>query len=145
MLGTVGTPAGILNVLVIANTGKANAALTKTPAAFRLTGVTAQESAAASSAAWGKAGAAAALGAGVVAAASAKMAVDFDKAMRNVNSIAQENEKNFAKTSQGVLDVAKTTAQAPVTIAEGMYDLVSSEFDAAESLTIVKQSAKAAT
>lgn len=141
----IGTPAGILNVLVIANTGQANAALTKTRAAFRLTGVEAQKTAAASSAAWGRAGAAAALAAGVVAAASSKMAIDFDKSMRNVNSIAQLPERQFKKLEKSVLSLAGPTAQAPVTIANGLYDLVSSGFDAAESLVIVKEAALGAT
>jgi TP901 family phage tail tape measure protein len=83
-----------------------------------------------------------ALGAGL--AASAKEAIDFEKSMRNVNSIAGLGEPQFKKLSKSVLSLAGTTAQAPKTLAEGMYQLVSSGFDANDSMTILKSSAKAA-
>lgn len=90
----------------------------------------------------------AALGAGVVVAAGAaavKLSADFEKAMRNVNSIAQLPEKQFKKLNSQVLDLAGKTAQAPQTLAEGLYDLVSSGFDAKESIDILEKSARAAT
>lgn len=71
--------------------------------------------------------------------------VGFDKAMRNVNSIAQQSERNFGRLSDQVLKLAGKTAQAPVTLAEGLYDLVSSGFDAKEALSILESAAKAAT
>lgn len=79
-----------------------------------------------------------------VAAVSGKMALDFDRNMRNVNSIAQLPEKRFDALKQKVLDLAGPTAQAPNTLAEGLYDLVSSGFDASESVSILKKSALAA-
>jgi TP901 family phage tail tape measure protein len=82
------------------------------------------------------------LGAGVVAG---KFAIDFDKSMRNVNSIAQLPEKQFGKLEDSVLALAGPTAQTPQTLADSMYDLVSSGFDAKQSLTVLKSSAKAAT
>jgi TP901 family phage tail tape measure protein len=77
--------------------------------------------------------------------AVATQTIEFDKSMRNVNSIAQLNEKQFGKLSKEVLKLAGPTAQAPQTLAEGLYDLVSSGFDSAESLTILESSARAAT
>jgi len=71
--------------------------------------------------------------------------VTFDKAMRNVNSIAQLGERRFQGLSKSVLGLAGKTAQGPTTLAEGLYDLVSSGFDARESLLVLKSSAKAAT
>jgi TP901 family phage tail tape measure protein len=77
--------------------------------------------------------------------ASVRATVDFDRAMRNVNSIAQLSEGRFQRLSQSVLKLAGPTAQAPGTLAAGLYDLVSSGFDASESLSILRASAKAAT
>jgi TP901 family phage tail tape measure protein len=87
---------------------------------------------------------------GAVAAAAGiavavKKAVDFDKAMRNVNSIAQLGERRFGKLRERVLALAGPTAQAPKTLAAGLYDLVSSGFNSSESLRILAKSARAAT
>lgn len=71
--------------------------------------------------------------------------VNFDKSMRNVNSIAQLNEKQYEKLSDAVLKLAGPTAQAPQTLADGLYDLVSSGFDAEDSLKVLGASARAAT
>lgn len=81
----------------------------------------------------------------VATAYTTKQTIDFDASMRNVNSIAQLNESQFQKLQGAVLDLAGPTAQAPKTLAEGLYDLVSSGFDSAESLGILEKSAKAAT
>jgi TP901 family phage tail tape measure protein len=74
-----------------------------------------------------------------------KKAIDFDKEMRNVNSIAQLSEKKLGRVRDKVLELAGKTAQAPVTLAKGLYDLVSSGFNADESLRILSKSARAAT
>lgn len=137
--------AGVLNVLVTASTGKANAALRTTQAQFRSTAATASKSATATSSSWKRAAVGVAAGGAIIGGVSGKLAVDFDKAMRNVNSIAQLPEPAFQRLSASVRDLAGPTAQAPKTLAEGMYDLVSSGFDAAESLTIMKSSAQGAT
>lgn len=79
-----------------------------------------------------------------VAAISGKFAYDFDRNMRNVNSIAQLPERQFRSLKQSVLDLAGPTAQTPNTLAEGLYDLVSSGFDANESIRILRKSALAA-
>lgn len=79
-----------------------------------------------------------------VGVAAGVMALDFDRSMRNVNSIAQLPEKRFESLKHQVLELAGPTAQAPKTLAEGMYDLVSSGFNAAESVTVLKRSALAA-
>lgn len=77
-------------------------------------------------------------------AVAIKTAIDFEKSMRNVNSIAQLPEKQFRKLNREVLAMSGEMAQAPKTMAEGMYDLVSSGFDANESLVVLRASAKAA-
>lgn len=79
-----------------------------------------------------------------IGVAAGVMSLDFDRSMRNVNSIAQLPEKQFNSLRQQVLDLAGPTAQAPKTLAEGLYDLVSSGFNAAESIIILRKSALAA-
>ena len=80
-----------------------------------------------------------------IGAVAVKTAIDFEKSMRNVNSIAQLPEPAFKRLSKSVEHLAGPTAQAPKTLADGLYDLVSSGFDAKESLVVLKSSAKAAT
>jgi TP901 family phage tail tape measure protein len=74
-----------------------------------------------------------------------KFAVDFERQMRNVNSIAQLPERTFKRISTEVRNMAEETGQMPETLAEGLYDLVSSGFDAEESLQILRSGAIAAT
>lgn len=80
-----------------------------------------------------------------VTAKAVSTVVGFDRSMRNVNSIAQLSEGSFQKLNRSVLDLAGPSAQAPKTLADGLYQLVSSGFDSAESLVILKSSARAAT
>lgn len=96
---------------------------------------------------WAKyaASAAAAMAAGAAIRKIAQDTLDFDAAMRNVNSIAQLNEKAFKRLEDRVLNLAGPTAQAPKTLAEGLYDLVSSGFKANEAVKVLGVSAKAAT
>ena len=75
----------------------------------------------------------------------AKETIGFDRAMRNVNSIAQLSEKGLQGVNTQIRALAGKTAQAPITLAKGMYDLVSSGFNAKDSLTIVAAAARAAT
>jgi TP901 family phage tail tape measure protein len=93
-------------------------------------------------------GAAAGFGIGAAAVGisrGARAFVGFDRAMRNVNSLAQLSEKQLKSLSDQVLELAGPTAQAPQTLAEGLYDLVSSGFDANEAVVVLGKSAKAAT
>lgn len=91
----------------------------------------------------GAAGGVAALGVALVD--SVKVAGEFERGMRNVNSIAGLNEKQFQKLTARVLGLSGRVAQAPKTLAAGLYDLVSSGFDANESMVILEASSKAAT
>lgn len=77
--------------------------------------------------------------------ASGKLAIDFDRSMRNVNSIAKLPEKNLNSLKRGILDMAGPVAQAPQTLADGLYDLVSSGFKGKQAMKILRQSAIAAT
>ena len=81
---------------------------------------------------------------GVGAAASLKWTIEFDKSMRNVNSIAKLSEEQFKDLSQSVLDLAGETGQAPAVLADGLYGIVSSGFEANEAVKVLAASAKAA-
>ncbi|MGH9337233.1 MAG: phage tail tape measure protein, partial [Vicinamibacteria bacterium] len=85
------------------------------------------------------------LPAGLAIGAAVKTTVDFEKGMRNVNSIAQLSESQFQSLNKSVLELAGPTAQSPKVLTEGLYDLVSSGFDADESMQILEKSARAAT
>lgn len=80
-----------------------------------------------------------------LSAVTGKLAVDFEREMRNVNSLAQLPERRFKRLSNEVRNLAAETGQMPKTLAEGLYDLVSSGFDVSEAMTILKRSAIAAT
>jgi TP901 family phage tail tape measure protein len=84
-------------------------------------------------------------GLGIAVSKVASATIDFDKGMRNVNSIAQLSEGRLKQLDKQVLSLAGKTAQAPKTLAEGLYDLVSSGFSANQSVKILASSAKAAT
>lgn len=130
-----GLSVGTAFVDILPNTGKFGGALQSqlaTQTSKQTSGIT-------------KFGEGAALALTAAGAASIKLAADFDASMRNVNSIAQLPERSFQSLSQSVLDLAGPTAQAPKTLADGLYDLVSSGFDAKESLKILEASAYAAT
>jgi TP901 family phage tail tape measure protein len=138
----MGSAAAVLSVLVQAKgVEQTNAKLMKTQGVLSSAGGAAGRMAKqlAAMAKWGALAAAGAIGVAV------KKAIDFDKEMRNVNSIAQLSEKALGRVRDKVLELAGKTAQAPATLAAGMYDLVSSGFDAHESLLILAKSARAAT
>lgn len=70
--------------------------------------------------------------------------VGFDRGMRNVNSIAQLSERQFGKLETSVRSLATQTAQSPQTLADGLYDIVSSGFQANDALKILRSGALAA-
>lgn len=134
-------PAAVLRILVTANGAQAIGSLRTVDAQLGKTATASEKMhRAVATAAKG-----AAIGVGVVGVASVKLATDFDKSMRNVNSIAQLPEKQLKSLEGQVLSLAGKTAQAPKTLAEGLYDIVSSGFNAKQGMKILAASAKAAT
>lgn len=75
-----------------------------------------------------------------------KTALEFEKQMRNVNSIAQLTEEQFNKLVDSVRKLGSDPSikDSPVNLAKGMYQLVSSGFDAEEALKHVAVASKAA-
>lgn len=86
-----------------------------------------------------------AFGLGVVAAfgMAVKTAVDFERAMRNVNAIARLSEKAFEQTNEEVIRMAQEVGAAPKVLAEGLYDIVSSGFQAADAMKVLAAAARA--
>lgn len=82
--------------------------------------------------------AAVALGAAVVAA------VKFEGAMRNVNTILRLGEPQFQAMSNAVLEMSTRLPQSATTLAEGLYQIVSSGFQGADALNVLEASATAA-
>lgn len=78
------------------------------------------------------------LGTAVAAAAS------FETRMRNVNSISHLSEQAFRAQNQAVLDMSKQFPQSANTLAEGLYDIASSGFQAEKGMMVLEASAKAA-
>lgn len=76
-------------------------------------------------------------------ALAGKKYLDFNKSMRNTNSIAKESESQFLATSQEVRDLAVElkTGQSVQGFADALYDINSSGFQGAEGLRMLRLSA----
>ena len=83
---------------------------------------------------------------GYVGKQASDTAMEFDKAMRNVNSIAQESETVYQKLFSTVRTLSDDPKiiEGPTGLAKGMYQLVSSSFSAADSLYHVAEASKSA-
>lgn len=138
-------PAAVLSILVTASTGSASAQLTTLDRQLKGTAATANATAATLGSRLAQGAKYGAIGVAALGAVSVKAAADFDNSMRRVNSIAQLPEKQLAKLGDRVRALSGRTAQAPETLAAGLYDLVSSGFDASESMRVLRSSAKGAT
>lgn len=88
--------------------------------------------------------AAAAIAVGALAFSAVSMAADFDRAMRNVNSISMLSERALASLSNQVVQLSTAVPQSARQLAEGLYDIASSGFQGAEGLQVLEVSAKAA-
>lgn len=75
-----------------------------------------------------------------------KTASDFESSMRNVNSIAHLSEKDFAALSEQVrtLNTTLGVSSGPKELAEGLYDVVSSGFQAEDAVKVLGAAAQAA-
>lgn len=92
----------------------------------------------------GKTLAGGALAAGAALIYAVDKAVAFDKAMRNVNSLAGLGEKGFAALEQRVISMSTKLPQSALTLAEGLYDIQSSGFSGADAMQVLEASALSA-
>lgn len=72
-------------------------------------------------------------------------AVEFEAAMRDVNSIQKQSEDQFRATSDAVIDMSTRVPQSATTLARGLYEIASSGFQGADALNLLEQSSIAAT
>ena len=86
------------------------------------------------------------MGAALLGAAgyASKMAADYDQAMRNVNSISKLSDASLNQLSGDVLKLAAAVGKSPKELAEGLYDIASSGFQAGKGMTVLEASTKAA-
>jgi TP901 family phage tail tape measure protein len=122
---------------VIADTSSVTAGLAKTNASMRGT-------AAAASRAGSVIRKAFVVGVAGGAYIAIKAAAEFDQSMRNVNSIMDLSERQFARTSQKVLEMSTRFPQSADTLAKGLYDIASSGFQGADAMKVLDASAMAA-
>lgn len=81
---------------------------------------------------------------GALGAAGIK-AAGFQKDMQNVNSIVQDSDKVFARTSASVLDLATKVPRSAQELAKGAYQIVSAGFvRPTQTVDILTQAGKAA-
>lgn len=107
--------------------------------------VKSSSSSASSSAGLMRAGVAvAAVAVGAALAISVKSAAEFEKRMRNVNSISGLSERALAALSKQTLNLSKTLPQSANELAEGLYDIASSGFQGADGLKVLTAAAQAA-
>lgn len=81
---------------------------------------------------------------GLTLAASAfstKSAIEFDTAMRNVDSIAKLSGESFVTLEKQVLEMSKTLPQSASVLARGLYDVYSSGFEGVVAMDVLKQAA----
>ena len=72
---------------------------------------------------------------------SISKAIEFDKRMRNVNSIAHMSEAQLGAMGKAVVDMSTRLPQTANTLAEGLYDIVSSGFEGKDALNILNEAA----
>lgn len=82
--------------------------------------------------------------AGVALAYSVGQAVKFDSAMRNVNSLLHVSEAQFGAMEKRVIGMSRKLPQSATTLAEGLYDIVSSGFAGADAMKVLEASAQGA-
>lgn len=69
---------------------------------------------------------------------------DFESAMKEVQTISETVQKNYAGVSKEVIEMTKTVPENAKNLAKGLYSIVSAGYDGAESMDILRQSAELA-
>ena len=74
--------------------------------------------------------------------ASAKSAMDFETSMTKIQTLVGVSAGEVAKLKEEVKDLAGTTAQSPVELADGLYFLTSAGLDSAEAMEALEAVSK---
>lgn len=77
-----------------------------------------------------------------VGAASAKMALDFDKSMTKINTLVGVSAEEVEKLKKQVLELSGKTATAPNELAEGLYFLTSAGLSGTDAMEALEQVSK---
>lgn len=77
-------------------------------------------------------------------AAGVKAAVELEQEMRNVATISEYTREHFEEMTQAVIDMSKRLPQSAQTLAEGLYDIVSSGQDGKDALLVLEAAASSA-
>ena len=78
------------------------------------------------------------------AAASVKLAVDFEKTMTQIQSLAGQSQQQVSAWGKEILELAPKLGRAPQELAEALYFVASSGIEASKAMEVVVVSAKAA-
>jgi TP901 family phage tail tape measure protein len=81
---------------------------------------------------------------GVALAGAVKAAMDFERAMLNVNSIVKGSPAVLESMRQSVLKLSKELPQSAETLAQGLYDIASSGFKGADGVKVLEAAARSA-
>lgn len=73
-----------------------------------------------------------------------KMAMDFETQMTNIYTLMDDATIKSRDWGQAVLDMSKKLGQSSESMSAGLYDIISSGFQAGDALIILEESAKAA-
>lgn len=76
--------------------------------------------------------------------AEATLAAQFEREMRNVNSISKLSEDAFKSLSKTVVDMSKNSTQSATNLAKGLYEISSSGFQGAKGIQVLDAAQKAA-
>lgn len=76
--------------------------------------------------------------------ASLKLATDFDKSMRNVNSILQLPEQQFDTLRQQVIEFSTTTRASATDVATSLYFIASAGYESEDAFKLMSASSRAA-
>ncbi len=79
-----------------------------------------------------------------VAAASIKLAGDYEASMSKVRGLTDTTAKDFEHMNKSVLEMSKTLPQSAKELADGLFFVVSAGLKGDEALNVLKVSAKAA-
>lgn len=90
------------------------------------------------------AGAAVAVGVGIVGAASVKMAADFQDSTTHLVTDAGETQQNLGMVQAGILRIASSTGTAANDLSNAMYHIESSGYHGAQGLQILQTAAEGA-
>ena len=79
-----------------------------------------------------------------VGAASAKMAMDFESSMSQIEGLVGKSQEQVKAWSDQILDLGPKVGKAPTELAKALYFITSAGIDDAKAMDVLTQSAKAA-